>query len=93
MKDAGGDCDSIEKLQFMEHNNELIFGYGRFQCLGKNVAFIELNKIFVELLRSFDWSIVDSQKPWKSFCAGIFLQSDMWVRVTARSAFKKDLDV
>jgi cytochrome P450 len=69
----------------MERNNELIFGYGRFQCLGKNVAFIELNKIFVELLRTYDWSIVDSQKPWKSFCAGIFLQRDMWVRVTART--------
>jgi len=77
----------------MERNNELVFGYGRFQCLGKSVAFIELNKIFVELLRRYDWSIIDSQKPFKSFCAGIFLQSDMWVRVTARSTLKEKLDV
>lgn len=77
----------------MERNNELVFGYGRFQCLGKNVAFIELNKIFVELLRRYDWSIIDPQKPFKSFCAGIFLQSDMWVRVKARSTLKEKLDV
>jgi cytochrome P450 len=38
-----------EQLQMMERNNELIFGYGRFQCLGKNVAFMELNKVFVEV--------------------------------------------
>lgn len=93
MKDAGGDCESAEKLQYMERNNELIFGHGRFQCLGKSIAFIELNKIFVELLRRFDWSIVNSQKPWKSFCAGIFLQSDMWVRVTPRSTIKVKLEV
>ena len=67
----------------MERNNELIFGYGRFQCLGKNVAFIELDKIFVELLRRFDWSIG----------AGIFLQSEMWVKVTARSTVKEKLEV
>ena len=77
----------------MERNNELIFGYGRFQCLGKNVAFIELDKIFVELLRRFDWSIVNPQKPWKSVCAGIFLQSEMWVKVTARSTVREKLEV
>ena len=38
-----------EQLQAMERNMELIFGYGRFSCLGKNVAMIELNKTFVEV--------------------------------------------
>jgi hypothetical protein len=28
---------------------KLIFGYGRLECLGKNVAFMELNKVFVEV--------------------------------------------
>lgn len=39
---------SDEQLQRMERAHELIFNYGRFQCLGRNVAFMELNKIFVE---------------------------------------------
>lgn len=38
-----------EQLQSMERNNDLIFGHGRFTCLGKTVAFMELNKVFVEV--------------------------------------------
>jgi cytochrome P450 len=38
-----------EKLREQEAALELIFGYGRWQCLGKNVAMIELNKVFVEV--------------------------------------------
>ncbi|KIW35514.1 uncharacterized protein PV07_02205 [Cladophialophora immunda] len=34
----------------MERNNDLILGYGKYQCLGKPVAFMELNKIFVEFV-------------------------------------------
>lgn len=37
------------QLQKMERNSELIFGFGRFKCLGKNVAFMELNKVIVEV--------------------------------------------
>jgi cytochrome P450 len=33
----------------MERTVELIFGLGRFMCAGKTVAFMELNKIFVEV--------------------------------------------
>ena len=40
---------SPEQIHNMETNMELIFGYGRWQCLGKNVAVIELNKVFVEV--------------------------------------------
>ena len=40
---------SSEKIQAQESTLELIFGYGRWQCLGKNVATIELNKVFVEV--------------------------------------------
>ena len=68
----------------MDRNMELIFGYGRFQCLGRNVAFLELDKVFVELLRRFEFRLVDPTDPWKSVNVGIFLQSKMWVRVTRR---------
>ncbi len=33
----------------MERNSELIFGHGRFKCLGQAVALMELNKVFVEV--------------------------------------------
>jgi len=80
----GGDCPSVEKQQAMIRNNELIFSYGRYRCLGKDVAAVELNKIFVELLRRFDFTVADPLKPWNSWCAGIFLQNEFWVRVTRK---------
>ena len=40
---------SETQLNKMERNNELIFGYGRFKCLGQSVALVELNKVFVEV--------------------------------------------
>jgi len=33
----------------MERHVELIFGYGRYMCAGKIIAFLELNKIFFEV--------------------------------------------
>lgn len=40
---------SKEEIRDAEQRLELIFAYGRFQCLGRNVALMELNKIFVEV--------------------------------------------
>ncbi|PHH79236.1 hypothetical protein CDD80_5320 [Ophiocordyceps camponoti-rufipedis] len=40
---------SPELLREMDATADLIFGYGRWQCLGRNVALMELNKVFVEL--------------------------------------------
>jgi cytochrome P450 len=70
----------------MERNAELTFGYGRFKCLGQPVAQVELNKVFVELLRRFDMTIVNPSKPWESESRGIFLQKSFWVRITEREA-------
>ncbi len=44
-----GDGDNTEKRLEMERVAELVFGYGRWMCAGKVVAFMELNKIFVEV--------------------------------------------
>ncbi|KAH8748372.1 cytochrome P450 [Hyaloscypha finlandica] len=76
-----GNPDQIAKREL---DVEMCFGYGKYQCLGKNIAGIELNKVFVELLRNFDFQIVDPTSPWKCFNAGLFLQSDFWMRVTRR---------
>lgn len=40
-----------ERLARMNGAAELIFHYGKWQCLGKPVALMELNKIFVEVRR------------------------------------------
>jgi hypothetical protein len=38
-----------EKLREMEGTVDLVFGFGKYQCLGRNIAFLELNKAFVEV--------------------------------------------
>lgn len=75
---------SPEKLKEMEATLELVFGYGRYQCLGKTLAMMELNKIFVELLRNFDFNIVNPLSPVRSVCFGIFFQSEMWLTAYER---------
>jgi cytochrome P450 len=43
-----------EEIKRKEINADMVFGYGKYQCLGKNVAHMELNKIFVEVC-GFAW--------------------------------------
>lgn len=38
-----------EVLHKMERSQEVVFGSGRYGCLGKSVAFVELNKVFVQV--------------------------------------------
>ena len=44
-----------DDLQRMERTLELVFGAGRYGCLGKSIAFIELNKFFVEVMPNNQW--------------------------------------
>ncbi|KAI3328553.1 pisatin demethylase [Ustulina deusta] len=71
-----------QKRTAMERLVELGFGYGRFQCAGKPVAFMELNKVYFELLRAFDFQVASPTNPWKSWSYSIFIEEDMWVKVT-----------
>ncbi|KAJ9137073.1 Cytochrome P450 [Pleurostoma richardsiae] len=72
------------RLAQMTSTVDLVFHYGKFQCLGKTVALMEFNKIFVELLRRFDFSLASPEKPAKIGNAGIWIIEDFWVRVTRR---------
>ncbi|PHH62103.1 hypothetical protein CDD82_2047 [Ophiocordyceps australis] len=83
---------SPEKFREMDSTADLVFGYGRWQCLGRNVAFMELNKVFVELIRRFDLSLVDPTTPWRSENHGVFFQSDFWIRAYRREE-KRQHDV
>ncbi|KAI6084808.1 BcABA1, cytochrome P450 monooxygenase [Hypoxylon rubiginosum] len=88
----GADADLFRPERFMEadeatraemeRNAELVFGYGRWMCAGKPVAFMELNKIFFELMREFDFQLVNPMKPWDSFSYSQFIEENMWVRIT-----------
>jgi len=76
---------SPETLAVMEEALHLVFGFGRFRCMGENIAKIELNKLFFELFRRFQWSLIDPMNPIvKNVNYGLFVQKGMWVRITER---------
>ncbi|KAF6800372.1 cytochrome p450 [Colletotrichum sojae] len=61
----GGDADMFRPERWLEADvpairewkkrTELVFGAGRWQCAGKAVALMELNKVFVTLIRNFEF--------------------------------------
>jgi cytochrome P450 len=77
--------DAKERLSRMTKTNDMIFGYGRWLCLGRNIALIEIHKCIFELLRHFDLSLINPLAPWKTFNSlGLWEIKDMWVDVTLR---------
>jgi cytochrome P450 len=44
-----------ENLKEMESVVDLVFGFGKYLCLGRNIAFWELNKVFVEVSGLFSY--------------------------------------
>ncbi|KAF5265496.1 hypothetical protein FOXYS1_3688 [Fusarium oxysporum] len=75
-----------DKLTAMIRTNELVFGHGRFQCLGRPVAQLELGKTIFELLRNFDMALINPTKPWDARNhLGLFAISDMWVQIMERN--------
>ncbi|KAK2767798.1 hypothetical protein FQN54_003957 [Arachnomyces sp. PD_36] len=78
--DAAGD-----KLRLMDNTVELVFGQGKWGCLGKPISLLELNKVFVELLRRFDFTIANPAHPMKSFNYGVSMQSDLFMRISRRA--------
>lgn len=42
------ECDETKKTE-MVRTVELVFGYGRWLCAGRTLAFVELNKIYFEV--------------------------------------------
>lgn len=68
----------------MDRTVELVFGTGRFTCLGKTIAKMELDKVFVELLRNFNWGIANPINAVKTYCNGAHVQSDYYLTARAR---------
>ncbi|OQD77525.1 hypothetical protein PENDEC_c002G05703 [Penicillium decumbens] len=73
-------------LAVMIRTNDLIFGHGKFQCLGKAVAQIEIEKTVFELLRNFDLARINPTRPWDARnYLGLFAISNMYVQVMERT--------
>ncbi|KAL6705802.1 hypothetical protein ACN47E_006440 [Coniothyrium glycines] len=79
------DAQQAELLAKMTRTNDMIFGNGRWVCLGRNVALIEIHKVVFELLRHFDLALTNPLEPCKVFNSlGLWEIRDLWVDVTLR---------
>ncbi|KAI0907205.1 cytochrome P450 [Ustulina deusta] len=95
----GPDADAFRPERWVEANADqarrmntvvdLDFGFGKYQCLGKPIAMMELNKIFVELLRRYDFTIVNPQSPMKAWSAIFWVVDNFWLRITKRDREKR----
>lgn len=75
------DGTDANRVAEMKKTTELIFGYGKYQCLGKNIGWMEYGKAIFEvcidpssvwreltsaqLLRNFDLALAQPQNPWQ----------------------------
>ncbi|KAI2472749.1 cytochrome P450 [Annulohypoxylon bovei var. microspora] len=81
------ECHDNKKAQLIK-NVDLAFGHGRWVCAGKTLAWFELNKIFIELFRNFDFQIANPESPWACRGYSSFLIDNFWVRVMERSTYE-----
>ncbi|KAF2828344.1 pisatin demethylase [Ophiobolus disseminans] len=83
------DHDNVEEKERyakMIRTSDLIFGHGRWVCLGKNIAMLEIYKCIFELFKNFDFAPTNPTEPWKTNSTqGLFKITDMMVNVTKRS--------
>lgn len=80
----GDSTEEKARERKMRSTVDLVFASGKYTCPGRPVAMIELNKIYVELLRRYDITLVNPSRPWTSFYAGVWLQKGLMVRITKR---------
>ncbi|PTB55260.1 hypothetical protein M431DRAFT_520506 [Trichoderma harzianum CBS 226.95] len=61
------------------------FGYGKYSCLGKPIALMELHKAVFELVRRFDFCVMNPETPIKTTASIFLFASDFWVTLTKRN--------
>ncbi|KAF5535527.1 cytochrome P450 [Fusarium mexicanum] len=66
----------------MKRDVEVTFGLGRWSCLGKPIALMELNKIFFELFRHFDFQLAEPHKAMQFDSYMLFRDEGLVLRVT-----------
>ncbi|ETS85357.1 hypothetical protein PFICI_03382 [Pestalotiopsis fici W106-1] len=74
-----------EQLAMMDETFRFVFGGpSKWECLGKDLAFMQMHKIIFELFRKFDVTLVDPATPWKAASTRIWGIEDFNVQFTRR---------
>ncbi|KAI7774803.1 hypothetical protein LA080_007773 [Diaporthe eres] len=76
------ELEATTRRRDMERNVEFAFGSGQWQCVGRRIAFMKLSKTVFEVFRKFDLQLISPIKPCDVASYAVFLESDMFVKVT-----------
>ncbi|KAK4098061.1 cytochrome P450 [Parathielavia hyrcaniae] len=76
--------DDGAELRRMQSALDVVFGAGKFQCPGRAISYMEVGKLFLELLRRFDFSLVDGVRPATVESWAVLVVHGMKLRVTRR---------
>ncbi|KAK3054048.1 hypothetical protein LTR09_004826 [Extremus antarcticus] len=81
-KDGGE--EEQRRISRMTETVGLCFGYGKYGCLGRGVATMELNKAVIETLLRFNLQPCSLSKPFNESAVGFYIHTDMNFVVTKR---------
>ncbi|KAF2720369.1 cytochrome P450 [Polychaeton citri CBS 116435] len=73
-----------ERVKGMTEAVGMCFGSGRFGCLGRGVALMELNKAIVEILLRYNLQPCSLAKPFEETAIGFYIHRDMKFVITER---------
>ncbi|KAM3515844.1 hypothetical protein MY11210_000615 [Beauveria gryllotalpidicola] len=82
-------CASQADLNKMNKAVDTHFGGGKFACLGKPIAMMELHKTVYELMKRFDMAIIHPDKPMKTKASLFVCDTDFWVTLRKRPASRQ----
>ncbi|KAI9172175.1 Cytochrome P450 monooxygenase ABA1 [Paramyrothecium foliicola] len=74
-----------EQLRKMNAAVDTHFGAGKYSCLGKSIAMMELYKAIFELTKRFEFAVLDAERPINTQTSVFLFASDFWVRITERA--------
>ncbi|KAH8891802.1 cytochrome P450 [Thozetella sp. PMI_491] len=78
------ECSADERRE-MIRALDMTFGGGRWMCAGKSVALYELNKIYFELFRAFDFQLLNPTSACEQISSSLVSYKNMWMRITEAS--------
>ncbi|EDN09223.1 predicted protein [Histoplasma mississippiense (nom. inval.)] len=75
---VGNGAGETERLGRMERTVELVFGQGKWGCLGKPISLLEINKLFPR----FTFPILNPPHPMDPFNYGVWIQSGLFRKIS-----------
>ncbi|KAI2625690.1 cytochrome P450 [Hypoxylon sp. NC1633] len=80
------------RVKKMEEDLDLVFGHGKYRCMGQAIAMMEIRKSVFELLRHFDFAVIDQESPISISSALFMCAKDFALMVEHRSTDCQRLD-